>query len=390
MSFRSASQRIGGIGTCLLITMMIVHADDELGPADQEVSLPDGDVTESQPSGRGANGKSDWIAAPVPFSNPTIGTGLGGVAGYLFPISAQDKESPPSSVMLGAFMSSNASWGTFLGHRGYYDHDRWRWTIGGGYMNFNYTYFGKTYDQNLSGQSVDIEQQVTVGFGEFMYQAWKDIYVGPRVVVVDSRTTLAYSRIPPQLADFFSDKTHSRVVTPGLHGQYDTRNNTFSASKGWLIDGAWSISPEELGSTKTYVSRTLAINRYQEIATGQVLALRASSQYVTGDAPFYAIPAVGMRGDFRGYVGGRYRDQLVATGQGEYRWMFTERFGLAGFGGLAIVGSNWSNAISNTWLPSYGGGARMRLSKEFPISFRFDAAWGRDEHAIYFGVGEAF
>jgi len=41
-------------------------------------------------------------------------------------------------------------------------------------------------------------------------------------------------------------------------------------------------------------------------------------------------------------------------------------------------------------LPSVGTGFRYVLAKKNNVSLRFDAAWGRDEHIFYVGIGEAF
>jgi hypothetical protein len=44
----------------------------------------------------------------------------------------------------------------------------------------------------------------------------------------------------------------------------------------------------------------------------------------------------------------------------------------------------------DTLLPSGGTGLRYVLAKKNNASLRFDAAWGRDEHTFYLGIGEAF
>jgi len=38
------------------------------------------------------------VAAPIPISSPTIGSGIVPVLGYVFPFSTKDQVSPPSSV----------------------------------------------------------------------------------------------------------------------------------------------------------------------------------------------------------------------------------------------------------------------------------------------------
>jgi len=47
--------------------------------------------------------------------------------------------------------------------------------------------------------------------------------------------------------------------------------------------------------------------------------------------------------------------------------------------------SHWTGVM-----PSGGIGASCVLAKKNNVSLRFDAAWGRDEHNFYVGIGEAF
>jgi len=74
--------------------------------------------------------------------------------------------------------------------------------------------------------------------------------------------------------------------------------------------------------------------------------------------------------------------------QAEYRWRFTERFGLVAFGGVGSVAPEIGQF--DKLLPSVGTGLRYVLAKKNNVSLRFDAAWGRDEHTFYVGIGEAF
>src|SRR5262249_27663888 len=68
----------------------------------------------------------DFIAAPIPISNPTIGTGLAAVAAIVFPLSKKDQVSPPSTIAVGGFYTDNHSWALGAGGRLYLDEDRWR------------------------------------------------------------------------------------------------------------------------------------------------------------------------------------------------------------------------------------------------------------------------
>jgi outer membrane translocation and assembly module TamA len=68
----------------------------------------------------------------------------------------------------------------------------------------------------------------------------------------------------------------------------------------------------------------------------------------------------------------------------------TEKFGFVAFVGVGEVASGVKELNSHDLLPSIGAGIRYRLTKKNPINFRVDVARGKDDTAIYVGVGEAF
>ncbi len=68
----------------------------------------------------------------------------------------------------------------------------------------------------------------------------------------------------------------------------------------------------------------------------------------------------------------------------------TERSGVVAFAGVGEVASDVGELNSENLLPSIGAGIRYRLTKQHPINFRVDVARGKNDTAIYVGVGEAF
>jgi hypothetical protein len=70
----------------------------------------------------------------------------------------------------------------------------------------------------------------------------------------------------------------------------------------------------------------------------------------------------------------------------------TQRFGVAGFGGLALLYDGaLSKASGDNLFSSVGLGLRFMLHKETRQTFRVDYAWGTDdESGLYISLGEAF
>ena len=68
-----------------------------------ELSNAKGSLSQIESQGKTAQSpyvvsKGDFVAAPIPFSNPTIGSGLAGVLAYFYPQDTQQKASQPPSV----------------------------------------------------------------------------------------------------------------------------------------------------------------------------------------------------------------------------------------------------------------------------------------------------
>jgi Omp85 superfamily domain len=343
-------------------------------------------------TGKDATAKSDIIGAPVPFYNPALGAGLGGFVGYLFPYDKTDRESPPSVIGVGGFATDNGSWGAFAGHVGYADSNSKRWTVVGGYSELTYHYYGSGYSQGATGHEVEIDQQVTLGLAEELWLVAPDWFFGPRLMATHSEVSLHQ---PPQtgnsaIDDFLSQVSVTTAISPGVHLQFDSRDNTFSPGSGTLFDLMLMVSPEVFGSTTNYAVTKLAANQYLRLTPAQVLAFRIAGKYAGENAPFYVQPSAGGPEGLRGYVPGQYLDHLLLSGQAEWRWMTFSRLGVTAFAGAVAVGEDFQDLAENPLLPAVGAGIILRLSDKFPVSMRLDAAWGRDSQTIYFSVGEAF
>jgi len=71
--------------------------------------------------------KGNFVVVPIPFSNPTLDSGLVlGAAYFHSQTDAQKAVQPPSVTGAGFLYSENKSWGVAAGHSAYWDEDRWR------------------------------------------------------------------------------------------------------------------------------------------------------------------------------------------------------------------------------------------------------------------------
>ena len=135
----------------------------------------------------------------------------------------------------------------------------------------------------------------------------------------------------------------------------------------------------------------LDVRQYWAIKEDQVFAANVYLRSMSGDVPFYKVPALGGSQRMRGYFHGRYRDNTYAMMQAEYRQYFWRKFGFVVFGGLGNVAERLVDYDLGSMNYSFGGGLRFKFNEEQKINLRMDIGIGQDGNTgIYFGIEEAF
>lgn len=350
-----------------------------------DLPLPLGPASVASGGSQSENG--EWVIAPIPFRNASFGWGIGLGAGYIYQPLQDQTNAPPWVSGIGAFYTENGTWGVGGAHKMNLDGDRWRISGGGGYADLYYDFYGVGSDAGNAGRSVALNQRVGGGRAEILRQVSDNWYAGLRYTFGNSRTRLENTNLPPgvQLAP---DDLSANVGALGVHVQRDTRDSQFYPRAGSLLNLSVDLFENAFGSDFTFQAYELSYNHYLNLASNHVVALRGYGRATSGRVPFFALCSFGTKGDLRGYTPGRYRDKMMFATQAEYRWRITQRFGLVAFAGIGGVAPELDEF--ETVLPSGGVGARYVIAKKNNVSLRLDAAWGRDERVIYFGVGEAF
>ena len=366
-----------------------VEASSDQAPADDEPPPDDKTpvaATEDQGDKKKKKPKKDrwpkFAAIPIPMVNPTVGWGIGVMAMLAYKIDKNDEVSPPSATILFGMYSSSKSWAVGAAQRMYIKEDDWRVFAAAGYASANITYYARA---GSWGFEIPMSSNGTI----FIAKAWRRVierlYLGLGYKVADVTVELdLYDPIP----DF---ETRNLQTGPMVVLEYDRRDNVYSATKGWYVEGSAAFLYRAFGADVNYTDLDLAANGYLSITDPKyVLAGRVFWNQAVGDVPFWAQPAFGQGNDLRGYAYGEYRGDLVLASQLEFRWNFIWRFGLVVFGGLGTATNSWADLGSAPTLPSYGGGLRFNLYPKERIMLAIDYARGRNDGFFYFGVNEAF
>ena len=173
----------------------------------------------------------------------------------------------------------------------------------------------------------------------------------------------------------------------GLVAQFDDRDNQNSPTSGQFFNVNNLAYREGLGGDESFDVFNMDYRRYIEHGDGHVFAWRTRAR-VTDDAPIGGYSSVQLRG----YVPGNYLAPHGFTIEGEERYRLNDRWGLAGFGGLACLLEDISDCGDReNWYPAIGAGLIFALKPKEKIVVRLDYAAGEaDNSGIYLSFGHPF
>jgi len=135
-----------------------------------------------------------------------------------------------------------------------------------------------------------------------------------------------------------------------------------------------------------FENASLIVMQYAPLGPTLFLGVRGDGRASFGDAPFYMLPYVSLRGA----PVLRYQGAAVAQGELELRWQFRGRFSLVGFGGLGAAWNDLEHHDGQRNVTTGGGGFRYELARRYGLHGGLDVAHGPDETAIYVQVGSAW
>lgn len=330
----------------------------------------------AQPSSpqKGDKKKVSVTGIPIISYNSSYGVIVGANGMSFFKTSQKDTVSPASQAGMGIGYTENKSWFGSVFTQLYLQENQWRITAAMGMGDINFQYF-EANNESEEGGFVDYSSVNRYAFVKVLRKIKGNVYGGGFLKLQNSKTV------------FDMDEESTQEVDAnglGITVLYDTRNQVYAPSKGWLSSASFLANPKWMGSDSVFTSLRAFANYYYQINPRSVLASRVSFYSGLGEVPFTGQHTVGGK-DIRGYTNGKYRGNQVYAIQTEYRWNFYKRWGAVGFVGLAFTQMPRSGI-----LPGGGIGFRFRAIPAKQINIGIDGALGKDDKGIYFRINEAF
>ncbi len=325
--------------------------------------------------------KRNLIVVPVPFSNPTLDTGLLVAAAYFFPqTQEQEKAQPVSVIAAGGFYTTNDSFAYAIGQQSYWHEDRWRFTGVLGHADLDLELGAP--GSPASGPTID-----WLVDGNFLYAALFRKITGKWYAGVFTRYLDVDQEFEVMLGNIDFDPGASiKSIGLGVEIEFDSKDNPYNSYTGRFFQINAQFNDEVFGGTTTYQSYSANFRAYHSLSPTLVLAWEAAACTRSSKTPLWDACRIGLRG----FSSTTYLGESSALAQAELRWRFHGKWGAVAFAGAGSVRNSFSQANDKDLIPSYGLGLRFMVLDSQRINLRLDYARSKDSDAVYLSVGEAF
>jgi len=323
-------------------------------------------------------GEGNIVVAPIPISNPAIGSGLTLGGGYLFKL---DPEARTSVIGVGALRTDNGSKAAAAFVNLAFGDNEWLFNFAAGEADLRYDLFGDpvTFPVRQEGRLANLG---------LAYGVTPDLSFGAQMRYLDTFVSpdLRFGTLLPEsiLADVGLE-----VVTLALTGDWDRRDNTDYPTRGTRIYGEVMQGRALNLDKRRYEKGFVQLDGFYPLAERTVLAGRAVACSSSEDTPFFDKCSLGLTDMFRGYSSTRFLDDRLASVQVEVRQRLTGRIGAVAFAGAGWTGEDFDALSDNGTKSAVGLGARFRVSRDFPVDFSVDVTRNNEgEELFYVYVGQ--
>ena len=332
-------------------------------------------------------GAIDITGYPYFFYSPETEFALGGAMIFTMRLSP-DPAVKPSNAILSGYYSVKGSYDIFFNPEFYLGNDRYYIGISADYFRFVDKFWG------IGNNTPDFDSAGYIRKLIWLNLEFDVSVVGPLKVGANydfNSTTIEDKQSNPFLLSGSvtgSDGGISSGIGAVLFA--DTRNSAFYPTKGGCYKLSFLTAVDWLGSSFSFRRWILDLRHYVSMSSSLVLAMQVFGTAITGDPPFYMLPALGGDNIMRGYYEGRYRDKFYLAAQGELRVRLTKRWGLVGWAGIGDVSGDIPGFRLKDGKPTFGVGVRFALDPVEVVNVRADFGYGQDTRGIYFNAKEAF
>ena len=322
-----------------------------------------------------------------PITEPAVGYGAVVAGVFFMPKKKLDSDSKkfvmPDMVGAAGGLTENGTWLAGAGYSGYWNNDRIRYRGILAYAQVKLKYYGlgggilEKYPIKFSLNSYFLLQQAIFRIGN------SNFLLGGKYQFLKTNVILFENSSIPIFEPKDLDLLSSGI---GFIAEYEKLNNLLSPTSGIRINITYDQYLEIIGSDRDNGRVTFYTHYYQPILKGWTCGLRVESIVATGDNPFYMLPFISLRG----VPAMRYQGELTALLETEQQFMFTQRWGVVGFGGLGITYKDLSSMEEGATAWNAGVGFRYLIASLLGLKMGIDVARGPENWAFYVVFGSSW
>lgn len=328
-----------------------------------------------------------FLPLPQIITEPALGSfGLGIAPVFIKPNSAATSETYVQPTITAGIVgyTANKSWFTGLFRTEALADYGLKYRVGALYASINLDLYRelpivgeKKFSFNF--QTVPVFASITKRLGN------SNIYAGFQYTLLYTKVDPLFdlSNLPEEIQTAAFETVQSN---PGLLIEYDGRDNFFTPNKGNLVRLQYRVSAEWTGSDFYY--QNIEFTGYQFFKLGNNLVSGFRAHYIgqLGDAPFFLLPSVNMRG----VPAARYQGTQIGVFETEQRYDFNLRWSGVVFGGIATALSKRESFADADLIYNYGVGFRYLLARQFGLRMGVDLAGSNENFGYYLTFGSAW
>jgi len=249
------------------------------------------------------------IALPVIYYTPDTRWGFGAAGVFSFNFKTDTLNARYSNISFGFAYTQNKQLSIYIPYQ-LYLLNRKIWIYGEiGFYNYIYSFYG------IGNNSPKLlQEKYSVQFPRIriapLIKMMKNHYLGIRF----SRDQFKYSKYDSsgQLIKHLIIGSNSGTSSNlGIIYNYDSRDIPLYPSKGILFESYIYVENKWLGSDYQFSKISLDFSQYMNLKKNLILATNILNKISYGDVPFHQMPSIGGPKKLRGYIDGRYRDEML-------------------------------------------------------------------------------
>ena len=291
----------------------------------------------------------------------------------------REEQAPPPTVtgVFGAYTSNDTAIAG-IGHMNTFKDDHIRFTAAGAIADINSTFYisDQPFKFNLEGALLYQDTRFRIRDSRWFW--------GIAASYLDASTAFQVELPEDPPLDFF----RTDLTNAGLAGElaWDTRDNTSMPNKGKLLNlAAWRYD-DAIGGDYDYWDARLKLLSFHQLHEKFVLGWRLEYSSISGQAPFFAVPFVKLRG----IPALRYQGERVRRGRDRGTLQLLSQMGHDRFPGQGLGTSDVPIIDTEQSIYSFGLGGRYKIFDAQNIWVGIDIAKGPEDFAWYIQVGQAW